>query len=280
MPILKFVVLTILTIVSNATFSQKYQGSSWASVKSSGSGTLTIVYSEQFGLIYKDKDGKVKGVCVDILSDFTKYIQDHYGKSVTIKYAGEIPIFAEFLSTAQNTPHILGVTNTTITEERKKILKFSPSYMSNRQVMLTNNKAPSITSLKELPEKFSDFTAQVIAGSTQVQYVEKIKNEHMPKLKITQELNGPTIIKNLISNPKVFTIIDFTEFVEVVHKKFPIKRQMVDIGVVEELGFIMSKQTDWDVPLKEFLTLEYRNTVGYRKIISENLGATFMNLVK
>jgi hypothetical protein len=120
----------------------------------------------------------------------------------------------------------------------------------------------------------------VIAGSTHVQYVEKIRAEYMPSLKISQQTSGPIIIKNLISNPKVFTIIDFTEFVDVVHKKLPIKRQMVDVGVVEELGFIMSKQTDWDVPLKEFLTSEYRNSVAYRKIISENLGATFMNLVK
>jgi hypothetical protein len=102
----------------------------------------------------------------------------------------------------------------------------------------------------------------------------------MPSLKITQETSGPIIIKNLINNPRIFTIIDFTEFVDVVHKKLPIKRQMVDVGVVEELGFIMSKQTDWDVPLKEFLTSDYRNSVGYRKIISENLGATFMSLVK
>jgi hypothetical protein len=146
--------------------------------------------------------------------------------------------------------------------------------------MLTNNKAPSITSLKELPTKLPDFSAQVIAGSTHVQYVEKVKAEYMPSLKISQEVSGATIINNLVSNPKLFTIIDFTEFVEVVHRKLPIKRQMVDVGIVEELGFIMSKQTDWDVPLKEFLTTEYRNSVGYRKIISENLGATFMSLVK
>jgi hypothetical protein len=146
--------------------------------------------------------------------------------------------------------------------------------------MLTSNKSPAITSLTELPSKFTGFTAQVIAGSTHVQYVEKIKAEYMPALRITQEVSGPTILNNLISNPKVFTIIDFTEFVDVVHRKLPIKRQMVDVGVVEELGFIMAKQTDWDIPLKEFLTPEYRNSIGYRKIISENLGATFMNLVK
>jgi ABC-type amino acid transport substrate-binding protein len=276
----KLVTCAALVFTSQLTFSQKYQGDSWATVKSNGSGVLTVVYSEQFGLVAKDKDGKVKGVCVDILSDFAKYIKEKYGKQLTIKYSGEIPIFSEFLSTTQNTPSILGVTNTTITEERKKILKFSPPYMSNRQVMLTNNKAPSITSLKELPTKLPDFSAQVIAGSTHVQYVEKVKAEYMPALKISQEVSGATIINNLINNPKLFTIIDFTEFVEVVHRKLPIKRQMVDVGIVEELGFIMSKQTDWDIPLKEFLTTEYRNSVAYRKIISENLGATFMNLVK
>jgi hypothetical protein len=276
----KIILVIAFAFTSHVALSQKYQGDSWATVKSSGSGILTVVYSEQFGLIAKDKDGKVKGVCVDILSDFAKYIKEKHGKQLTIKYAGEIPVFSEFLSTAQSTPNILGVTNTTITEERKKILKFSPPYMSNRQVMLTNNKAPSLTSLKELPTKFLDFSAQVIAGSTHVQYIEKVKAEYMPALKVSHEVSGPTIINNLISNPKLFTIIDFTEFVEVVHRKLPIKRQMVDVGIVEELGFIMSKQTDWDIPFKEFLTTEYRNSVGYRKIISENLGATFMSLVK
>lgn len=280
MVILKWVVIASLIVFSFSVFSQKYHGDSWAMVKSSGTGTLTIVYSEQFGLIHKDQDGKIKGVCVDILTDFAKYLKDQHGKTINIKYASEIPVFSEFLSAAQNTANIIGVTNTTITEERKKILKFSPPYMSNRQVMLTSNKAPSINNLKELPTKFQDFTAQVIAGSTHVKYVEKIRMDYMPSLKITQEASGPVILQNLANNPKLFTIIDFTEFVDVVHRKLPIKRQMVDVGVVEELGFIMSKQTDWDIPLKEFLTSEYRNSVAYRKIISENLGATFMSLVK
>jgi ABC-type amino acid transport substrate-binding protein len=277
---MRFLKIILLLLITCPVFSQRFQGDSWANVKTTGSGVLTVIYCEQFGLIHKDQNGKMKGVCVDILSDFAKYIKDQHGKNVTIKYAAEIEAFSEFLSTTQTTNHILGVTNTTITEERKKIMKFSPAYMSNRQVMLTNNKAPSLLSLKDLPGKFPDFTAQVIDGSTHVQYVEKIKTEYMPALKIKRESSGPQIIKNLMTDTKAFTIIDFTEFVEVVHKKLPIKRQMVDVGVVEELGFIMSKQTDWDAPLKEFLTHEYRTSIGYKKIISENLGATFMSLVK
>ena len=174
---LKVVVFAALILISHRTLCQKFRGDSWASVKSDGAGTLTVVYSSQFGLIYKDTDGKVKGVCVDILSDFARFVKEKYGKTVTINYAADIHAFSEFLTTAQNTPNILGVTNTTITEERKKILKFSPPYMLNRQVMLTNNKAPSVTSLKDLPTKFAGFTAQVIEGSTHVEYVEKIKSD-------------------------------------------------------------------------------------------------------
>lgn len=276
----KLFLLAGIVLTSFISFSQKYKGDSWAKTKSIGSGTLTVVYIEQYGLVYKDKDGKVKGVCVDILSDFAKYIKDIYGKNLTVNYAGEEPVFAEFLSTVQNTSNILGVTNTTITEERKKTFKFSPPFMLNRLVVLTNNSAPSVATLKELPSKLTGFSAQVIEGSTHVDYIQKIKSEYMPSLQISYETTGPAIIKNLTANQKLFTVIDLTEFIDAVHKKLPIKRHPVEVGIVEELGFIMSKQSDWDVPFKEFLTAEYRNSTRYRQIISENISSTFLSLVK
>jgi hypothetical protein len=49
---------------------------------------------------------------------------------------------------------------------------------------------------------------------------------------------------------------------------------------VQDLGFVMSKQSDWDVIWNEFLNPEYRKIVSYKKIISKNLGATFLNLVR
>jgi ABC-type amino acid transport substrate-binding protein len=270
----------LLVLMSFQGFSQKYKGDSWAKIKSGTSGTLTVVYVEQFGLIYKDRDGKIKGVCADILSDFTKYIKDKYGKSIRVNYAGEEPIFSNFLNAVQTTPDILGVTNTTITEERKKIFKFSPPFMLNRLVMLTHSSVPAVSSLKELPGKLPNFSAQVIEGSTHVEYIQKIKSDYMPSLKVSYETNGPVIIKNLVANPKLFTIIDLTEFIEAAHKKLPIKRHPVEIGIVEELGFIMSHQSDWDVPFKEFLTADYKSSMRYKQIISENISASFMSLVK
>jgi hypothetical protein len=110
--------------------------------------------------------------------------------------------------------------------------------------------------------------------------MEKIKQDFYPDLKINMVGSNEVLLKNLSSNPKLFSIIDFTEYVSVVRKHLPIKRQEVNLGDGEELAFVMSKQSDWDVLWKEFLTPEYKKSVGYKKIVSENLGATFLNLVR
>lgn len=276
----KTVLFVAFSAISLIALPQKYKGQNWADIQPGSSGKLTVVYIEQYGLIYKDKSGQMKGVCVDILSDFAKYAKDKYGKTVTVHYAGEEPDFATFLTISKDTPGVLGVTNTTITEERKKIFKFSPPFMMNRLVLLSHNSAPSVSSLNELPVKLTGFSAQAIGGSLHVDYIKKIKADYMPTLNITYATTGREIIKNLATNKKVFTVIDLTEFIESVHNKLPVKNHPVNVGIVEELGFIMSRQSDWDVLFKEFLTPEYRNSSRYRQIITENLSPTFLALVR
>ncbi|HPM32730.1 MAG TPA: transporter substrate-binding domain-containing protein [Chryseolinea sp.] len=266
-------------LFASACLGQKYTGDSWSKVKTSG-GTLTVIYYEQPGLIYKDASGKMKGVCADILDDFTKYVQTKYGKKVEIKYAGQEQAFPTFLSITQSTPNILGVTNVTITDERKKILKFTPSFMNNPVVMLTHSNAPNISHIEDIGTAMKDYSAKVITGSTHVKIIEKIKKENVPALKITYANSGGEILKGLSSGSKFFTVLDFTEYLDATRRELPVKRQNINFGATEELAFIMAKQTDWDQPWNEFMTKEYRSSVRYRKIIVENLGPNFLAILK
>jgi ABC-type amino acid transport substrate-binding protein len=270
--------LFLLTCFISA-FSQA-GGDSWATVKSKGSGKLAILYYEQTGLVYKASDGTIKGVCIDIINDFQKFIETKYGKKITIEIVGEQNDFPKFLSSIQQTHNLLGVTNTSITEERKKIMKFTPQFMSNQVILLTNKNAPSIKSLDEISVVFKGFKAQVISGSTHVPQIEMIKKKYYPELVIEYVPEGDVIIKNLASDTKLFSVIDFTEYIGVIRKKIPVKKQDVDLGEAEPLGFIMSKQTDWDGPWKEFLTEEYRKSIRYKEIISANLGNAFLAMVR
>lgn len=267
-------------LFASACLGQKYTGDSWSKVKTNG-GTLTVIYYEQPGLIYKDAaSGKMKGVCADILDDFARFVQTKYNKIVEINYAGKEQVFPTFLSITQSTPNILGVTNVTITEERKKTLKFTPSFMNNPMVMLTHSDAPNINRVDEIGTAMKDYSAKVITGSTHVKIIEKIKKENVPALKVTYANSGGEILKGLSSTSKYFTILDFTEYLDATRRQLPVKRQNINFGAAEELAFIMAKQTDWDQPWNEFMTKEYRSSVRYRKIIVENLGPSFLALLK
>lgn len=267
-------------LFATACLGQKYTGDSWAKVKANG-GKLTVIYYEQPGLIFKEAaTGKMKGVCVDILDDFAQYILAKYDKKVEIKYAGQEQVFSTFLSITQSTPNILGVTNVTITEQRKKILKFTPSFMNSPLVMLTSNDAPNITSVDEIGTTMKDYSAKVITGSTHVKIVETIKKENAPGLKITFANSGTEVLKELSSGSKYFSILELPEYIDATRRQLPVKRQNVTFGNTEELAFIMAKQSDWDLVWKEFLTSEYRKSVRYRKIIVDNLGSNFLALLK
>jgi ABC-type amino acid transport substrate-binding protein len=277
---MKYTSSLFFLICSIASLGQPKSGDSWAKVKSNGSGALAVLYYEQPGLIAKQPDGKIKGVCVDILLDFQKYIETKYGKKISIIYAGEEVEFPRFLTTIQNTNNLLGVTNTSITDERKKILKFTPAFMNNQVILLTNRNVALLKNLSEIQTVFKGFTAQVISGSTHVQHMNKIKKEYFPDLKIENVPSGDVIIKNLSVNEKLFSVIDFTEYIGVIKKRMPVKKHDVEIGSPEALGFIMSKQSDWDEVWAEFLTPEYRKSVRYKEIIAENLGSSFLTLVR
>jgi ABC-type amino acid transport substrate-binding protein len=269
----------LLLIISYASSAQQIKGDSWAKVKSAGSGTLAVLYNQTPGLISRMPDGTIKGVCVDILSDFKKFVEAKHKKIIKVEYVGEEADFPKFLSTIQHTDNLLGVTNTSITEERKKIMKFTPSFMNNQVLLLTHQSVPTLKNLGDLPVIFKGFTAQVITSSTHATQMEKIKTEYFPNLKIENISSGDAIIKNLSTNKQVFSIIDFTEFIGVVKNRIPVKKHEVEIGEPEPLGFIMSKQTDWDELWNEFLTPEYRRSARYKEIIAQNLGASFLRIV-
>ena len=114
----------------------------------------------------EDVNGKPEGLCVEILKDFVDFVQKKYNKKITLQYVGKEAVFTDFLTTVQKSNNLLGVTNVTITEERKKVLKFTPPFISNPVVLLTHKDAPTVSSLEDLPKKLTGFSAEILGGST------------------------------------------------------------------------------------------------------------------
>jgi len=269
----------LFLLVTNLVMAQKYKGDSWATVNTKGNGTLGVVYYPQPGLIYEE-GGKIKGVCSDILNDFVAFVQTKYGKKVTVQYLGAENVYSDFLKVVQTTPDILGVTNVTITDERKKMFKFTPAFLSNEETLITHKDAPTIESMQKIGTALNGYTAKMVVSSVHIKYIEQIKKNYMPSLEYSTGPSGSEILKEISTNPKLFTILDFTEYVDATRNKLPIKRQNVKVGELQELAFAMAKQTDWDKIWTEFLTPEYRKSEKYRKVIATNLGGAYLSMLK
>lgn len=219
-----------------------------------------------------------KGVCVDVLKDFAEFVKTTYQKNVQVNYLSRESDFGLFLNNVKASPNVIGVSNTTITEERKNEMKFSPYFLKTPLVVLSNKSASNVATLKEMAN--AGLTGLVEKGTSYAEFLEKVKEEELPKLRIEYASSTAVVVQQLSASAKYFTVMDLTEYLGEAKSNPNIKRQAINLRYNVELGFIMSKKSDWDVLFSEFLTDTYRESVTYKKAVVTYLGANFMAMVR
>jgi len=211
------ILLFLINFNISTVFSQ-FTGDSWSSVKSAGNGELTCVYYQTPGLVFEE-NGKMQGVCIDIMNEFKSYVSDQYNVTLSFKFVKKVPVFTEFIKTVRNSDNIMGVCNTSITTDRMKYLDFSPAYMNNPSVLLSNHDAPVLRDLTNMSDNFNGYRAVIIKGSTHEKYLKKLSEHYYPNLSIDYAESGAEVNSKLRNDTKYFTLIDFTEYFDAVKRK-------------------------------------------------------------
>ncbi|WKV11097.1 transporter substrate-binding domain-containing protein [Marivirga harenae] len=272
--------LLFLLAIAYSGAQAQISGKSWNEVKTAGQGELTCVYYQTPGLVFEE-NGKMQGVCIDIMNEFKAFVSDKYKVNVTFNFEKKVPVFTNFINTVRNGKNVMGVCNTSITSERKQYLSFSPAYMNNPSVLLSNQDAETLRDFSNMAETFEGYKAIIIKGSTHEKYLKKIADQYYPNLNIEYANSGTEVNTKLRSNDKYFTLIDFTEYFDAVRKKMNVTRHPVALDELEDqLGFIFPKGSDWTKVWEEFLTPTFKESVTYKKIVADNLGTSFVNLIR
>jgi ABC-type amino acid transport substrate-binding protein len=269
---LTILLFSILTI----QFSVFAQGSdSWRKVTDSGKGKLSVIYFDSPGLITSSK-GTMKGLCVDILNDFASFVKTNYKKEISIEYISVEKDFQQFLSKVQSADYVLGVTGVNITEERKKIFKFTPSYLISPTVLVTNKSVTSVSQASDLKE-LVPFSLSKGAHS---EVIKDLLKQISSSQQITFLGSPDEIMEKVNSTSQSFTVLGINDYLEAARKGLNVKVQNLEVGKPEIFGFIMPRKSDWDVAWNAFLTPAYLNSPDYKKSISSNLGNAYLNFVK
>lgn len=277
-------VLLIFSLTAfNLGFSQGYTGDSWAQVKEKGEGEITLAYVESPGMVYKDNSGKLTGICVDIMSDFIKYVNQKKNVKLTTKFIGDGQSFKVMYDNVKASKNgVIGLGNITITEERKKELKFGPPFFTNLTFLLSQNTIPTLTKLEDIKTAFSGLTSYTAKGTLSEKKTLDLKQKYFPDMKIVYTVSSQETYEKVIADTKGFAFLELAYYLESVQQRKPLKRHSVGDKASDKFGFIMPLNSDWQPVFEEFFKADggYTNSAAYKTILSKHLGEIGLKLLQ
>jgi putative glutamine transport system substrate-binding protein len=262
---------------------QTYSGDTWSNVKTKGTGTISLAYVETPAFAYKDKSGKLTGICLDIMADFGKWLEESKHAKLHTKFVGDGSSFrGMFDKVKASSGGVIGLGNVTITSERKKEVKFSPPFITNFAILITNNNIPTLNKLEDLSATFADLTAYAAKGTTNEKRMLELKEKYFPSMKIVTTTTSQETLEKVFTDPNGFAYLDLAFYLEAVELKRNVKRHPVGDKAAEQFGLIMPLNSDWTSVLEEFFNANggYVNSAQYKAIIRRHLGETGMKLMQ
>lgn len=257
-------------------------GDSFASASLSKQARITYVYNNATAFAKENEEGEVTGVLVDLMREFESYVNEKHGIVISVDYERiEQANFAKFLTTVQNAAGgVFGLSNTSISEERKSFLQFSPAFLSNITVLVTHRNVPDLNSIEAIAEQFGTLKAFSVTSSVYLKRLEKIKTLHHPEMEIDYYKSGLDVIEALAKNEQAYAIIDLLYYLGYLQKGYPIKRHKIGDEVGNDFGIIMPLESDWKPILDEFFATGFVKSARYREIVSTHLSKSALRLIK
>lgn len=277
------VILLAFLASTQLLFAQNYTGDTWASVKSSKAGTLSIAYVETPSFVYKDKKGNLTGICIDIMNDFVSWVNKTKGVTLSSKFVGDGTSFRGMYDKVKSaTGGVVGLGNITITEERKKEVKFSQPFITNFAILITQTSVPTLTKLEDMPKTFANFTAYVAKGTLNEKRTADMKQKYYPAMKTANATTSQEVLEKVFEDPTGFAYLDLAFYIEAVQMKKPVKRHPVGDKASEQFGFIMPLNSDWSPVMDEFFAANggYFNSKEYKSILVKHLGEAGVKLLQ
>ena len=278
---------TLLTIaaclLTVTAFTQAYSGDTWATVSSKKAGTISIANVETPSFVYKDKSGALTGICVDIMEDFVKWVNANKGVTVTSKFVGDGSSFrGMYDKTKAATGGVFGLGNVTITDERKKEIKFTPPIITNSAILITQPSVPTLTKLEDIDKTFANLTAYTAKGTLNEKRIMDLKQKYFPSMKVTTTTTSQEALEKVFTDANGFAYLDLAFYIEAVQMKKAVKRHAVGDKAAEQFGILMPLNSDWSSVVDEFFKANggYTNTKGYKTILIKHLGESGVKLLQ
>jgi serine phosphatase RsbU (regulator of sigma subunit) len=277
---LLLLIIFLYSFVFPAVAQDEYvRGNGWEAVRfMKAEGVLIVYYYENKPFIYTDDD-ELSGIEYDLLIQFKNYLKAKHNVNIKLiwKKAETTDDFYEAVGRGDRGS--IGVGAVTITEDKKHHFKYSPPYMSDMSVIVSNEQVKDCATMEDFRATFGAMEAVSIEHSFYDKYLAQLQKIILPNMRVKFVRNNDDLIKKIVDSNNIFGYVQLPSYLLALKNGEKIKRQKLFVQSNETgYGFVLPAKTSWDEPLKEFFNnVQFKDSVN--AITKKYLGADISEFV-
>lgn len=267
----------MLAILCHAAILQG-NGDSWRKILQEKRGVVEFYWYPN-NIVVENSLDIIDGVEHDLASAFIEYLNEKYEVAIELSWI-ETNSFGDVLRTIQQGDGgTFGSSSISITEERMSLFNFTPPYLADVAVMITNSNLPIALTDEELKKILNGKTAISIANTTLVSSLNKLKGNLAIDFDIEFVRNSGSIIERIGEQSNTFGYIDIANFLVAIERNSLIRRQFYFPVKLDGLAMIFPKGSDWSDPVNAYFTSEQFQLDKHR-IIEKYLGTNATEIIE
>ena len=225
---------------------------SWADAMKNKEATISILWYDIEPFIYRGSENQIIGVEYELMQGFVVYLKNRYKINIHNNWidAGSFEAIYPAIKSSKE-KGLFAVSFYSITNERRNDVKFSPPYMPDLNVMVTNNNLEDYTSensfFNDLP-KLEGFTMKATTMEEDMMAIKK----NYSKLIIKNEEDDYEVLRQIAAYENAFGYVPLSIYVVALQRGIKIKRQRILATRRDGFAAIFTKASDWDEPVNEY----------------------------
>ena len=207
-------------------------------------------------------NGVINGVEYELLTGFSEWLKTTKGVDLSFSW-NNTEDFAGILRLAkENTAsNFIGVSAFSITEEREQFAQFTQPYLPDVTVLVSSRGTKIVHSVNEMYSLMEEMTAVTIAGTSYEHLLLDLKRQLNLDFEMIYITSDKNILEYIDMADDRFGFIDLPIYLMLVQNGSQLVRQNFFTVTGEGYGFLFTQQSDWVVPLDEYLEYAEKNGI-------------------
>lgn len=247
--------------------------------------TLNLYYLNNSPFAYEE-NGAATGLEVDIIKEYASWLKTKKNTTVHLNFKAFNNFDELYSAVKKGGSKVIGLSSATIKEDREKEVDFSPAYLKNTTLLVTNGSVPTLknNSKEEITKCLANLEAVTVENSTYSGYLNSLKKNALPNLKINTVSKISDITSQIADNAKMFGYVDVVNFWYYIKNNSTkyLKIQKVLSNNSESFGFLMPKNGLNKNLINEFFEsgFGFTSTKNYHQILEKYLSYEVLQSVE